>query len=225
MKKIRWIDRLNKIYLEQENEHIFKPEAPYERFPVIKLALIFSMPLLRLLQRFDIHFHPSILSFIGLFLNFLAGFCFIVGQLTLGAFSFFFALIFDLLDGPWGRLTDQESVFTKRFDSICDRIGKFVCLFGLWYGQFFLTGYGFIGFIWFFIYYIIEAYATVFLSTRFSNPRNMSFSVWEVSFLILFIGPVLNYVRVLLPLSIILLWILYLYKSRSFFRMVVKHGC
>jgi phosphatidylglycerophosphate synthase len=217
---------LNKIYHEQEGEHIFKPDAPYERFPVIKLGLIFSIPLLRLLQRLNIHFHPSILSLIGLFLNFLAGFCFIIGQLIPGAFSFFFALVFDLLDGPWGRLTGQESSFTKRFDPICDRIGKFACLSGLWYGQFFLTGYGLIGLIWFFIYYIVETYATVFLPTRFSNPHNMSFSVWEVSFLILFIGPVLNQVRVLLPLSIILLWVLYLYKSRDHFSgVVIEHSC
>jgi len=38
---------IKNIYTEQPGEHIYKKDAPYQKFLFIKLGLIFSMPLLR----------------------------------------------------------------------------------------------------------------------------------------------------------------------------------
>ncbi|MHA1968546.1 MAG: CDP-alcohol phosphatidyltransferase family protein [Candidatus Hodarchaeales archaeon] len=204
---------INRIYKEQPGEHIYKPHEPYERLPVIKLGLIFSMPILRLLQKINIRFHPSILSAFGLLFNILAGLFFGIGYLKLGSLSFFIALIFDLLDGPWARLTNQMSSFAIRFDHFCDRIGKIACFVGLWYNQYYLTDTAFLGLGLIAIYYLNEAYATKFLTYRFKNLRNMSITVWEITFMIFVIGPILNMVNVFLPFAIILLFLIYLYMT------------
>jgi len=206
-------DKIYKIYKQQPGERIYKPHEPYERFPVIILGLIFSMPLLRLLQRINIRFHPSCLSAIGLLFNIIAGLFFGLGYLKLGALSFFIALVFDLIDGPWARLTNQSSSFTLRFDHFCDRVGKFACFAGLWYNQYYLTDMALLGLGLIAIYYLNEVYATKFLTYRFKNPRNMSISVWEITFIIFVIGPILNMVNVFLPFAIILLFLMYLYMT------------
>ena len=206
-------EKIYKIYKQQPGEHIYKPEEPYERYPAIKLGLIFSMPILRLIQKINIHFHPSYLSAIGLLFNILAGLFFSLGYLKLGSLSFFIALVFDLLDGPWARLTNQVSTFTVNFDHFCDRVGKIACFTGLWYNQYYLTDMGLLGLGLIGIYYLNEFYATKFLPFRFKNPRNMSISVWEITFIIFVIGPILNMVNIFLPFAIILLYFIYLFMT------------
>jgi len=203
-------EKILKIYQQQPGEKIYKPEAPYERFLFVKIGLIFSMPILRLLQKINIRFHPLYLSASGLILNIIAGLLFGAGYLKLGALAFFMAFIFDLLDGPWARLTNQSSSFTLKFDHFCDRVGKLACFIGLWYSQFYLSGLVLVGSAWIIIYYSNEIYATLFLPTRFANPRNMSFSVWEASFLIFIIGPILNMCNIFLPLAVVFLYLLYI---------------
>lgn len=198
--------RLKKIYQEQPGEHIFKPETPYERFPVVKSVLVFSLPLLRLLQKIKVRFSPTHITLTGLLCNIMAGVSFATGHLPQGALLFFTALVLDFVDGPWARLTNQCSNFGKKLDPLCDKIGKASCFAGLCYHQ-----PAIIGLI--FSYYLLEFYATQVFPNRFSNPRNWSFSVWEVSFLILFIGPILNMVHFFSALSISLLAILYITKT------------
>ena len=199
-------ERLRKIYREQPGEHIFKPETPYERFPVIKLGLVFSMPLLRLLQKINIKFNPFYLSITGLLCNTLAGVSFSQGYLIRGALLFFIAFIFDLVDGPWARLTNKQSMlFMEKFDPLCDRIGKVACFGGLCYYQPSILAL-------IISYYLFEVYATLRLPDRFKNPRNWSFSPWEASFLILFMGPVLNMVHIFSALGITLLASSYIIK-------------
>jgi len=205
--------KIKKIYTEQPGEHIFKKDAPYEKFIFIKLGMIFSMPLLRLICKTKIRFHPSILSAIGLLSCIFGGISFAYNYLIIGAIFFYMGLVFDLVDGPYARLTNQYSPDIKRFDSICDRIAKATCFMGLWYSQFYLKDIWYLGFTWILIYYLIEAYATKFLPDRFVDTRNVTFTVWEVSFLIFIVGPVLNLVYYMLPLSVILLGILYIFKS------------
>ena len=131
-------------------------------------------------------------------------------QLIIGASLFYMGLVFDLLDGPYARLTDQYSPKIKKFDIICDRIAKASCFLGLWYSQYYLKDIWHIGFILILIYYSLEAYATKFLSDRFVNTRNITFTVWEIALLIFIIGPILNLVYYVLPISVILLAILYI---------------
>jgi phosphatidylglycerophosphate synthase len=205
--------KIKKIYTEQPGENIFKKDAPYEKFLFIKLGMIFSMPLLRLILKTKLRFHPSILSALGLSSNVLGGISFAYNQLIIGAVLFYLGLVFDLVDGPYARLTDQYSSEIKRFDSICDRIAKASCFLGLWYSQYFLKDIWYLGFLWIMIYYLLEVYATKFLSDRFVNTRNVTFTVWEVSFLIFIVGPLLNQVYYVLPISVFLLGMLYIFKS------------
>lgn len=198
--------RLKKIYREQPGELIFKAGAPYERLPAIKFGILFSMPLLRLLQRTRTKFSPIYLTLIGLFCNVIAGVSFATGHLAQGALLFFAALVFDLVDGPWARHTNKHVSLMKKFDPICDRIGKASCFGGLVYGQ--PETAVFVAY-----YYILELFAVYLLPNRFSNPRNwLSFSAWEASFLILFVAPILNMLHIFLPLSVGLLHISYLIK-------------
>ena len=201
------------IYKEQKGEKIFKKEAPYEKFFFIKLGLIFSMPLLRLICKSKFIFNPKILSTIGLFSNIFGAISFALNQLIIGAIFYYVGLIFDLIDGPYARLTNQYSSNIKRFDCICDRISKASCFLGLWYSQFYLIGAWHLGFIWIIIYYLLEAYATKFLPDRFINTNKITFTVWEVSFLIFIMGPILNIVYYMIPISVLLLGILYIFKS------------
>lgn len=203
---------ISNIYKPKPEEQIFKSDIPYEYFPVIKIGLIFSMPLLRLLQKINIKFHPSILSFGNLFSCITAGIFFSQNLLLFGALFFFIALIFDLLDGPYARLTNQYTSFVKWFDPICDRIGKLVCFIGLWYGIYYTSGQGWTGIFWIGFYYTLELYATFFLQDRFSNPM-IPFSVWEVSFIIFVVAPSFNIVELLLPVGVVLLICLYTYRT------------
>ena len=77
------------IYKEQKGEKIFKKEAPYEKFFFIKLGLIFSMPLLRLICKSKFIFNPKILSTIGLFSNIFGAISFALNQLIIGAIFYF----------------------------------------------------------------------------------------------------------------------------------------
>lgn len=215
---------LKKIYKEQPGEHIFKEGVPYESYPAIKFYLVFSMPFLRLLQKINIKFNATYLSFCNLFFSILAGLFFILGMLPQGAICFCIAIIFDLVDGPWARLNNCYSEKNHFTDCICDRIGKLACFFGLWYNQFYLTGDSLLGVFCIATYYTVELYAQFFLKDRFTNLSYPRFSVWEISFIIFFIAPVLNLVKPLLLFSIFLLIILYIFITLQKKHIEVKRG-
>lgn len=200
---------LKKIYREQNSEQIFKPDAPYEKYPVIMFGLIFAMPILRFIQRY--RFNPVLLSYGNLFSNILACICFMTSYLVTGALFFFTGVIFDLLDGSYARLTNQYNDKLKKIDNMIDRVGKLFCFFGIWYGQYYLTGDVFSGTCFVVTYYILEIFATVFFKDRFTNPSYPRFSIWEISFLIFFVAPIFNIVHLVLPSCIFLLWCLYGY--------------
>ena len=204
---------LDRIYKEQEGERIFKPDAPYEKFISIKLGLMVSMPLLRLLQYGKIKIHPSVFSVLNLLFCVAAGLAFASGYLFDGAVCFYLALVMDLIDGPYARLTGRYTDAVKRNDYICDRLGKFVCFIGLWYSQYYLNGFPGIGGLFIFAYYLLEVYATEMLPDRFRDNYRITFTVWEVSFIIFVVGPALNMVSFFFPLAVVLLGVLYIFKS------------
>lgn len=52
-----------------------------------------------------------------------------------GAVLFYFASVFDAIDGPVARLTGQESNFGRYYDHVSDLVGDFLILAALAFGQ------------------------------------------------------------------------------------------
>ena len=115
---------------------VYKDDAPYQKYPVIKLGLLFAFPILRRIQHYN--FNPALLSYGNLVSCIIACVCFMTHHLVLGAFFFFTGVIFDLLDGSYARLTNQYSISLKKLDNRIDRIGKLFCFFGIWYSQYYI---------------------------------------------------------------------------------------
>lgn len=83
----------------------------------------------RLLDRRGIS--PNQLTLAGLALNFLAGWVYASGALSLGALIVLFAALGDLLDGPLARISGRVTKFGAFLDSTVDRYSDFFLFGGL----------------------------------------------------------------------------------------------
>jgi CDP-diacylglycerol--glycerol-3-phosphate 3-phosphatidyltransferase len=87
-----------------------------------RLARRWIAPIVRLLAR--LHVDPTLLTFLGLFLNFGAAYIVWTGDLRTGALAFLLASLFDMLDGSLARSLGRASRLGAFLDSTFDRLSE-----------------------------------------------------------------------------------------------------
>jgi CDP-diacylglycerol--glycerol-3-phosphate 3-phosphatidyltransferase len=90
--------------------------------PTERLARSWIAPIVRLLVVLRVD--PTVLTFIGLLLNFAAAYVVWIGELRLGALAFLIASLFDMLDGSLARSLGRTSRLGAFLDSTFDRLSE-----------------------------------------------------------------------------------------------------
>lgn len=90
---------------------------------------VISQPVAGTLARLGLT--PNQVTALGLILNIVAGVLIAFGVLIAGAVVMLLGGALDLLDGALARLTHRATPFGAVFDSVCDRYGEGIALFGL----------------------------------------------------------------------------------------------
>lgn len=81
---------------------------------------------------------PNCFTTCSLLLRLITAALFLLGEPVMyvaGAFSFYFACVFDAIDGPVARLTGQATEFGRYFDHVSDLVGDFLILAALAFGR------------------------------------------------------------------------------------------
>jgi archaetidylinositol phosphate synthase len=81
-----------------------------------------------------IPFSPDVITYLGLFVSFLAAFEFAKGYLLYGALFLILGGVLDVLDGAVARASGTTSAFGGVLDSVCDRYADAIVFAGLIYG-------------------------------------------------------------------------------------------
>jgi archaetidylinositol phosphate synthase len=81
-----------------------------------------------------IPFSPDVITYLGLFVSFLAAFEFAKGDLLYGALFLILGGVLDVLDGAVARASGTTSAFGGVLDSVCDRYADAIVFAGLIYG-------------------------------------------------------------------------------------------
>ena len=90
--------------------------------PTERLARSWIAPIVRLLVVLRVD--PTVLTFVGLLLNFAAAYVVWTGELRLGALAFLIASLFDMLDGSLARSLGRTSQLGAFLDSTFDRLSE-----------------------------------------------------------------------------------------------------
>ena len=75
--------------------------------------------------------HPNLLTSIGLVINGIAAWLFARGEFFSAGIVVILAAVFDLIDGPVARQSNQVTRFGGFFDSVLDRYSDLIVLMGL----------------------------------------------------------------------------------------------
>ena len=93
------------------------------------LARFVSNPLARLL--IALHMSPNAITLVGFCVAVGAAYLLADGRLLIGGLVMLAGAAMDMLDGAVARLSGRASTFGAFFDSVMDRLGESVVLFGL----------------------------------------------------------------------------------------------
>ncbi len=105
------------------------------RIPVIRTSArsivtrFFSNPIAKILIALKIS--PNLITVIGLVVTSLSAYLIAQGDLILGGIVMFAGAVMDLFDGAVARMAGRESAFGAFFDSVMDRLGEAITIFGL----------------------------------------------------------------------------------------------
>lgn len=202
---------IKKIYTEQDDEN-FIPKR--DCLVTIIWHNIIGIPIIRLMQKLQLKFHPNLITIFSLPFGLLAGYFFFINQLLYGAIFFAINMLIDSFDGKWARLTKQTSELGAKLDFHIDRIAKGSMYFGIWYSQFYLIGQWLLGTFFIGIHFVGEVFRVLFIKdTRYKTiiPHVYSYySQFEEAYLTFFFAPLFGIVQILLPIAIILTWISYM---------------
>lgn len=99
-------------------------------------ASIFVLPIAKILILFFTKkriLTPNQITCIAIFFRIATAVMFLKGYFTLGAVFYYFAYVFDCVDGALARLTNQSSIFGRYLDHVSDLSGDIIVLIGLAY--------------------------------------------------------------------------------------------
>ena len=105
------------------------------KIPVIRTSArgivtkIFSNPIARILIALKIS--PNLVTIGGLLVTSFSAYLIAQGDLLVGGIVMFTGAVMDMFDGAVARMAGRESVFGAFFDSVMDRLGESITLFGL----------------------------------------------------------------------------------------------
>jgi phosphatidylglycerophosphate synthase len=206
---------LRRIYTENPGENFIKKR---DSWTSIIFSDPFSIPIARLAAKSK-KLHPNHFSILGLVPAFIAVYCFLRGELVYGAFFYLINFIIDGVDGKLARLTNQLSKSGEALDRRADRIKNAALYFSLWYSQFYLQGYWLLGGFIIFCHYALMVVVYLFIKDgtyKTIFPRVYSYyATIDEGFIVFFFAPLLNQVRLLLPILILL-------QSISFLALSLK---
>jgi len=205
------LNRIRNIYTERPNEHFLKEKDSWA--PLV-FGHPFSIPLLRLMQKFHLKVHPNIITFASFFPILAAAYFFFYDKLLIGAFCYLGYFIVDGLDGKWARFTGRTSELGEKLDYYLGALGNLAMYIGLWYSQYYLTGNWFTGAGIIVAHYSIVVALGIFIrqphyKTIFPRVRSY-YSPEEEGFGTFFVAPLFNVVTILFPLLVLFQFISFL---------------
>lgn len=213
MRKIinKILNRTKEIYAEKNNEKFLRENNMLTFFIFVD---IFSILIMRLMQKMKLKIHPNIISIIGLNFVLSAAYFFFYNELIIGALCFYIHFILDGVDGQWARLTNKTSKLGARLDHYTHIIGNFSMYIGLLYSQYYLNDNLFIGIFLILVHYL----GAIFVAPLIKRNNHMTifpkiqlyYTSSEEAFLTFFLSPLFNIVNILFPISVILRYISYI---------------
>lgn len=204
----RILNIIKEIYAEKDGENFLR-ENNFLTFMIF--IDIFSILIIRLMQKLKLKTHPNIISIVSLLFVLNAAYLFFHNKLIIGALFFYMHYILDGVDGQWARLIHKTSKLGARLDIYIHIIGNLFMYLGLFYTQYYLKNNSFIG-----GFMILAHYMGVILSRSFINQNNhftifkrvhLYYTSTEECFLTFFLSTLFNIVNILFPISIILTYI------------------
>ncbi len=203
-------EKLKSVYTDESGRRITKET---DNWSGILFGWPISIPVAKLLSRFP-RIQPNHVTLACIPAGVLSGYMFFLGELKLGALFYWVFFVLDGVDGNLARLTNRTSEFGKKLDFYTHIINSTAMFLGLWWSQYYLAGEGFIGAIIILSHYIVMGFGYLFVKKwtyKTIIPRVHSYySSLEEAFGTFFIAPMLNMVRILLPMLIIIEFISFL---------------
>ena len=189
------------IYIDKNGVNLLKKCSPW----TVKIFRIISIPFARLLSKTNIH--PNVITLLTIPFACTAAFFFFKNMLVYGAFFFFISFLLDCTDGDLARFTNKKSDFGGKLDRYTDKINNFAMYFGLWYSQYYQTGFGIAGGSIFAAHYLLMFFGTLFIlnykyKTVFKSVMSYYMPI-DQSIIALFVLPILGLFFYLFPILVI----------------------
>jgi phosphatidylglycerophosphate synthase len=198
------LNKIRNVYTERPDEHFLKEK---DNWAPLVFEHVFSMPLLRLMQRLHLKIHPNVITLASFLIVLATAYFFFCDKLLIGAFCYLGYFIFDGLDGKWARLTNSTSELGEKLDYYFGALGVLAMYLGLWYSQYYLAGNWLTGTGIIAAHYIIVVAIGIFIQQPHYEtifPRVCSYySPLEEGFGTFFVAPLFNVVTILFPLLVL----------------------
>lgn len=193
---------IKSLYFDQVGKNLLKTRESWS----LKIFRIFAIPSAKLLAKTSIH--PNIITVLTIPFAFIAAFFFFKDMLIYGAFFFFISFLLDCTDGALARFTGKTSEFGGKLDRYTDKINNFAMYFGLWYSQYYLTDYAFIGGCIFAMHYLILLFGSLFINSyKYKTISKSVYSYYtplDEAFLSFMVLPIFGVFFYVFPILIIL---------------------
>jgi phosphatidylglycerophosphate synthase len=190
------------IYSDQNGNNLLAYPEPWS----VKIFRFFAIPLAKGLAKIKVH--PNVITILTIPFAFVAAFFFFNNMLIYGAVFFFISFLLDCADGTLARLTNKQSEFGEKLDKYTDRINNFAMYFGLWYSQYYLTGYEYEGAAIFAAHYLIMLFGLLFITSYDYKTIGKSISSYyaplDEAFLTFFILPIFGVFFYVFPILVII---------------------
>lgn len=200
---------IKKFYTQRPEENFLKEDA----WAPILLSDPVSIPLARFLSKFR-RIHPNYITLLSIPFAFAAAYMFMTGNLAYGAIFYWLNFVLDGTDGKVARLTGTTSKFGAKLDYYTDTLNNLAMYFGLWWSQYYMYGDGLLGGAIVFAHYASMVFCYLFIGDfayKTIFPRVYSYySPFEEAFGTFFFAPLLNMVRLFLPILVALQFVSYI---------------